>query len=442
MMFTVPSSRLMKDVYLGLCFMMIFASKSGLDNVTKTVTTSIEKDDPSCHLDGYIMAGIGYTALSAGMWFSPAIVAAIGPKFAMVLGTITFVFFLLTMLAEQSLWIYFSTALTGFGGSVLWTGQATYTVLNSEIGRVYRGIGVFWILYQSSHFLSNLIVYLIFNDVHRSIDRSMRLQLELILLCFNVVGVLMLFGLRPPLRSKHENAVRSPFSEILKSFKILFSPKMMILIVSMISMGLHFAFLHILCASMGFSKYLSANSKELAPLCGLLQGIGEVFGGVSSIVIGGKTVFNLRSQMTSAVLCNILSYIIVFLALPNTAPQTYTDDLPIMMLPIWVLVFGAFLSGFGDACLQTEMYNCLGTMYPNDSPSAFAAFKFIRFTATASGFYYSEYLGLYTQLIILITMNVISWILYHCAQWFSINTASKDEIQPDNVSDGRTIETK
>ncbi|XP_065206007.1 UNC93-like protein MFSD11 [Planococcus citri] len=441
-MFTVLSSRLMKDVYLGLCFMMIFTSKSGFSNVMKAVTTSIEKDDPSCHLDGYIMGGIGYTALSAGMWFSPAIVAAIGPKYAMVLGTITFVLFMLTMLAEQSFWIYVSSALGGFGGSVLWTGQATYTVLNSEIGRVYSAIGVFWILYQSSHFLSNLIVYLMFNDVHRSIDRSMRLQLELILLGFNVVGMLMLFGLRPPLRAKRESISRSPFSEILKSFKILFAPKMMLLIISMISMGIHFAFLNILSASMGFSKYLSANSKELTPLCGLVQGIGEVLGGVSSIVIGGKTWFNLRSQMTSAVLCNVSSYIIVFLALPNTAPQTYTDDLPILMLPIWLLVFGAFLSGFGDACLQTDMYNCLGTMYPNDSPSAFAAFKFIRFTATACGFYYGKYLGLYTQLIILIAMNVISWILYHCAQWFLINTASNDEIQPDNGSDGRTIETE
>lgn len=42
--------------------------------------------------------------------------------------------------------------------------------------------------------------------------------------------------------------------------------------------GAHLTFLSVLSASMGFSRYLSDNSKELAPLCGLLEGCGEVIG--------------------------------------------------------------------------------------------------------------------------------------------------------------------
>lgn len=50
---------------------------------------------------------------------------------------------------ENVIWIYLGAAVCGFGGSLLWTGQANYIVLNSEVGKVHSGIGVFWILYQS-----------------------------------------------------------------------------------------------------------------------------------------------------------------------------------------------------------------------------------------------------------------------------------------------------
>lgn len=42
--------------------------------------------------------------------------------------------------------------------------------------------------------------------------------------------------------------------------------------------GLNVTFLSVLGASMGFSKYLSANSKEYAPLSGFVQGFGEFAG--------------------------------------------------------------------------------------------------------------------------------------------------------------------
>jgi uncharacterized membrane protein YbhN (UPF0104 family) len=50
---------------------------------------------------------------------------------------------------ESVAFTYAGSALTGFGAALLWTGQANYIVLNSEVGHVYRGISTFWILYQS-----------------------------------------------------------------------------------------------------------------------------------------------------------------------------------------------------------------------------------------------------------------------------------------------------
>lgn len=43
---------------------------------------------------------------------------------------------------------YAGAGVCGFGAALLWTSQAVYTVLNSDIGSAHNGIGIFWILYE------------------------------------------------------------------------------------------------------------------------------------------------------------------------------------------------------------------------------------------------------------------------------------------------------
>lgn len=43
---------------------------------------------------------------------------------------------------------YSSSAITGIGAALLWTAQANYIVLNSEIGDVYPSISLFWMFYE------------------------------------------------------------------------------------------------------------------------------------------------------------------------------------------------------------------------------------------------------------------------------------------------------
>ncbi|XP_065204390.1 UNC93-like protein MFSD11 [Planococcus citri] len=425
MMFNKISTRFLKDVYLGLCFVMLFNAFNVLTSVQKTITASIEKDNPSVHLDGYISLGIVYTTLSLGTWLAPGIIAKTGPKYAMIIGTVFYLIYIASFYTELSFWIYLGAALCGFGASVLWTGQANYTVLNSKIGKAYSSIGVFWILFQSSHFFGNLIIYFQFNDIDQAIDRPLRVRIVLTLVGFVVVAIIMMFGIRPPLRNdEEEKTVRSPGDEIIKSSKLLTTPKMLLLVITMVHLGIHLTFLSILSASMSFSRYLSANSKELAPLCGIFQGIGEILGGFLSIFVGGKKFFKLKPLITIAFFSNFLCYIIAFLMLPNNAARSYTDDLPILLLPNWLLIFGAMLSALGEACLQTEAFDHLGVVYPNDSASAYAVMKFINSVTTAISFYYGEYFGLYTQLLILVVFNFLSWISYHYLQWKYIQPES------------------
>ncbi|XP_065206036.1 UNC93-like protein MFSD11 [Planococcus citri] len=428
-MWSKLNARVLRNIYLGLCFVVLFSAFSALVSVQKTITASIQHDNPSYKTDAYISLGIVYTSMAIGMWLSPGIIAKIGSKCAMIIGSFCNTIYMAAFYTEQSFWIYLCAAICGFGGSIMWTGQANYIVLNSEIGKVHSGIGVFWILYQSSHFLGNLIIYFEFNHENQSVDKAMRTRIISVFVFFAAMATLMMCFIRPPLRHKEQKKIiRYPCTEIVKSSQILFSPRMLLLVVTMACVGLHLSFLSILSSSMGFSKYLSDNSKKLAPLCGLLQGFGEIMGGILSIVVGGKRICNLKPLITWGVICNLACYIIAFLALPNDSPHGFTDNLPLKVLPIVFIIMEPILAGMGDACLHTELYSGIGAMYPNDSSSAFAVFKFIRSIATASSFYYSKCLGLHAQLVIIISTSLVSWILYHFVQWFLIKPKpSQDE---------------
>ena len=43
----------------------------------------------------------------------------------------------------------------------------------------------------------------------------------------------------------------------------------------------------------------------------------------------------------------------------------------------WLLIFSATLCALGEACLQTEVFDHLGAVYPNESASAYAVMKFV-----------------------------------------------------------------
>ncbi len=68
---------------------------------------------------------------------------------------------------------------------------------------------------------------------------------------------------------------------------------------------------------------------------------------------------------------------------------------------------GSVSLGLGDACFNTQIYSLLGTIYSNESASAFALFKFCQSVAAALSFLYSNHVGLHGQLAILMVSMVL-----------------------------------
>lgn len=92
--------------------------------------------------------------------------------------------------------------------------------------------------YVCSHFFGNLILYWLFNDTDRGVDRPLRVKTVLTMSGFIVIALLMMFGIQPPLRNKeYSKIVRSPVDEVLKSAKLLSTPKILLLVTTMTHIG-------------------------------------------------------------------------------------------------------------------------------------------------------------------------------------------------------------
>lgn len=312
----------------------------------------------------------------------------------------------------------------GFGGSLLWTAQANYIVSNCNIGEVAKGIGIFWMIYQTSNIPGNLFIYFKLHNVQH-IDGGTRCSILIVLLCVHLMALIMLFFLQPPIRTDiipTSKEASTAFEEFQKALDFSKSDRILLLFSTMAYTGLHLTYVNVLSASIGFSSYLSFNSTELVPLCGIFNGIGSTTGGLVPQYFNGRKTKYWRPIFTVAIVANSVTYIIAYLTLPNAATFGYTKELPLISTSPVYLLFASFLAGVGDCCLHTQIYSELGTLYPHDSAPVFAVFKFFRSIFSATSFYYSNYFGLHIQIIILTIWLFISFITYHLTVLVSIQS--------------------
>lgn len=131
-------------------------------------------------------------------------------------------------------------------------------------------------------------------------------------------------------------------------------------------------------SSIGFTMALGENAKQLVGLSGISIGIGEVFGGVLFGLMGSKTTkFGRDSIVIAGFVIHLLSFVLIFINLPDEAPFGDTYKIAYLNPPIaWIAILCSFLLGFGDACFNTQIYSMLGGVFAKNSAAAFALFKF------------------------------------------------------------------
>ncbi|XP_050544007.1 UNC93-like protein MFSD11 isoform X3 [Daktulosphaira vitifoliae] len=305
------------------------------------------------------------------------------------------------------------SALIGLGASIIWTGQGTYLTLNSDPTTMSRNSGIFWALLQMSMFLGNTFVYFVLRDKSH-LDESTRTLLFTVLTVVCFLGTLLFLLLRSSVSFEGaENEQGIPLSitnELKNSIALFLTEDMCLLNMSFFFTGLHLSFFSgVYSSSIGFTKQIGPNSKQLVGLSGVFIGAGEIIGGLLFSILGKKTTtaelgskgFGHSAVVALGFIINIIAYGLIFINLPDDAPFKDTDTISFIQPNQYIAIFCSFLLGFGDSCFNTQLYNVIGQKYSENSAPAIALFNFMKSIAAAISFFYSNLFGMYVQLTLL-----------------------------------------
>jgi MFS family permease len=419
---------------LGFGFMFLFTAFQTMGNIEQTILKSISRDDPSFEGNAYVSLAIIYAVFSLCNWIAPPIISLTGPRGAMLLGAVTYCLFMVSFLWPHDWLLYTVSAVLGFGAAIIWTGQGTYLSRCSDESTISRNSGIFWAMLQMSMFIGNLFVFFQFQG-KTHIDQETRTLVFTVLIAIGILGFIFLAGLRrvdseevvhaddpEPDEDVPSGSSNNMMAAFKSSIQLFFTKDMILLSIAFFYTGLELSFFSgVYSPSIGFTSAFNDLAKPLVGLSGIFIGVGEVFGGVLFGLLGSKTKKLGRNPIVvMGFIIHFVSFVLIFLNLPNASPLGETSDVAFFNPPIpSVALTCSFLLGFGDSCFNTQIYSMLGGVFAKKSTEAFSIFKFTQSIAAAISFAYSSYLGLRIQMIILVVLGVVgtaSFYIVECAQ--------------------------
>ena len=449
-----PSLKLFNIIFLGLSFLLMFTGFQTCGMISQTVLKSYINQTTingtvHFHGNGYTSLAIIYIVFACANWLAPSVVSLIGPKYSMVLGGITYTLYLATFIHPLTWTLYTASVIIGIGAAIIWTGQGNFLTLNSDDITMGRNSGIFWAMLQCSLLIGNIYVYFSWRGVD-IIEDKQRVPLFIGLTAICGVGTLSLFLLKsnPAVKNvpdesdesllaaeespqKHgsdqkidggeasgshtegpevETKVKSKSSEALEAFltsvRLFKTKEMLLLSVTFFYTGLELTFFSgVYSTSVGATQAFGSDADRLVGLTGIFIGVGEILGGGLFGIFGKKTVRYGRDPIILlGGIFHLAAFMLIFLNIPDDAPISKGGaHVDTYITPSTTLAIAcAFLLGFADACFNTQCYSIVGGTYPKNSAAAFALFKFEQSLAAAIGFFYSSYLLLKYQLLILV----------------------------------------
>lgn len=199
---------------------------------------------------------------------------------------------------------------------------------------------------------------------------------------------------------------KTEFKTILEIFK---TKAILLLSFCMAYSGLELSFYSgVYGTCIGATTHFGDAAKGLIGISGIVVGIGEIVGGG----LFGLVLKNNRFRRTSVVflgmVVHFVAFYLIFLNIPDDAPvvfQTSSQHKPYLIPSVSIALLCSFLLGLGDSCFNTQLYSILGRMFAEQSAPAFAIFKFIQSIFAAVAFFYSGYILLTWQLLVMVVMG-------------------------------------
>lgn len=455
----MPFSRGVKSLYnvvaLGFVFMLVFTAFQTTSILQTTALKSAFNNTSSSptmkHLErnlGYYTLCIIYGTLAFSNWIAPSIIVLLGNRPTMLVSAALYTLYIASLIYPIVWTILAASVFLGLGAGTLWTAQGAYLSENSDENTSGRNSGIFWALLQASLFIGNIFVYIFLytsssTGEETSISPKQNMILFSVLTVFCIFGTLSVFFLtKPPPKYNftvssinHEDdlGVDSPKpkkTQVLKdmgmafvgALKLCITKQMIFLSLLFIYSGLELNFWSgVYGTSIGNVKHPTFGAKSVG-LNGAFIGVGEVVGGLLFMIVGHYLKGKGRVLIViSGYVIQMATFFSIYLNLPTLSPST-DPSIPESELMkgaigfdsnIYVAFIGSFLLGFGDSCINTQIYAFITGVYAGErSAAAMALYKFYQSIAAMVAFFYNPFLNLNFQLIILVVAGTIGVIGY------------------------------
>ncbi|KAF1749160.1 hypothetical protein GCK72_025627 [Caenorhabditis remanei] len=422
-------------IQLGAGFAFIFSAFNSQGLIEVAVLRKKAETAPETGIttnSGYYSLSIIYFFFTFFNLVIPSIVKKLGAKWSQIIGAGGYLFFMLTFLYLNVYLLYFGSAVLGAGAALLWAGNGCYLVEISRRNKMERNSGIMWAMLQSSLITGGIfLIYVLrsgdlsnsFNFIYMAFSAVIALGIAVLIFMPNNPGQ---YGqqnedldhsieeqLIPP-ESDNTPVVDPSFGEQLKSMiSLLLTPNMLCLAVLFVYSGLEMTFYTgVYTSCLSATLPLKAFSDLVIPYNALLIGAGQIVGGVLTGPLG--RLLRLRSQhiIFLAFVGHLTAFGLVYLCLPYDSTVRTSDATTYMAPTLNLTLIISFLLGVSDAFWQTQIYVTIGQTFKEDPVNAFAIFKFFQSMAACVSFFYSSFLYLPSQLLILIVGCLASTLFF------------------------------
>uniref|UniRef100_A0A3Q3D2M0 Major facilitator superfamily domain containing 11 n=1 Tax=Hippocampus comes TaxID=109280 RepID=A0A3Q3D2M0_HIPCM len=425
--------KLVNVIVLGVAFMFIFTAFQTCGNIEQTVIKSL--NSTTFHASGYTSMAVIYGVFSASNLLAPSVVAVAGAQLSMFFSGLLYSAYIAVFVYPYTWSFYTASVLVGAGAAVLWTAQGNVLALNSDQHTIGRNSGVFWALLQCSLLFGNLFIFFAWRG-HEHISDKDRQTVFISLTVISLVGCFLFFLIRKPdaeaeiapgdeseaplLPSDSDNVTLcSP----VRACKMLVTKEMLLLSLSIAYTGVELTFYSgVYGTCIGAMTGLGADAKSLMGLSGICVGLGEILGGGVFGVLnkGGRGRVGRNPVVLLGLLSHYVAFYLIFINIADDAPLAPEEgtELTAFIRPsVGVALLCSFLLGLGDSCFNTQLLSIIGFTFRNNSAPAFAIFKFIQSILAALAFFYSNFLLLHWQLLIMVVLGFAGSLSFFAAEW-------------------------
>uniref|UniRef100_A0A8C1SD07 UNC93-like protein MFSD11 n=1 Tax=Cyprinus carpio TaxID=7962 RepID=A0A8C1SD07_CYPCA len=383
-----------------------------------------------------------YAVFSASNLIAPSVIAVIGPQLSLFFSGLVYSGYIAVFIHPYTSSFYTLSVLLGIAAAVLWTAQGNLLTINSKDSTIGRNSGIFWALMQFSLFFGNLYIFVAWRGKSHITDKD-RQTVFITLTVISLVGNFLFFLIQRPdpepaptdaseslLPADISDSVsvvpsQSLCSQAFEAFSKCLNCNGETMLLH-VCPGLELTFYSgVYGTCLGAMTQFGHDAKGLIGLSGILIGVGEILGGGVFGILDKCNRFGRNPVVFLGLVTHIVAFYLIFLNIASdapVAPEEGTQMQAFIQPSVTVALICSFLLGLGDSCFNTQLISIVGFLFRDDSASAFAVFKFVQSITAAVAFFYSNYLLLHWQLLIMVLMGFLGTITFFVVEWGVISS--------------------